>query len=435
MRIRHGKIRAVLIALPLAIIGAVNLAASGQKSSLSASRAEPDITQAERALGKRDYASALGVLHEIIQKDNSNYRAWLDLGAAYEGLGKPEQAIDAYRNGVRAKPDIFESNYKLGLILAREHKPGAEEALRAAIHLTPAQPGPEAANAWIVLGHLLQGPNSPEALAAFRKAAELDNGNPAAYAGIGQILEKQSKYDEAEAEYKQALALDPIFADALVGVTDVYLAQSRLGEAENFLKMAVADHPTNAVLHHQLGRVLMASKKSDEAIAHYEVAIRFAPDDIDAGVKLAGLYLKVGQQAEAEDVYRALIGSHPKDAHLRRALAEDLFNQKRYEEAESEFAATLHLKPDWGDVYGELAVAAHVNQHYPEAVQALDTRAKYLPEIPISYYLRANSYDHMHDPKDAATNYQMFLHASSGRYPELESEVQDRLTTIQSGGK
>ncbi len=82
--------------------------------------------------------------------------------------------------------------------------------------------------------------------------------------------------------------------------------------------------------------------------------------------------------------------------------------------AQQEFLAAVKLKPDFGEAYGDLAFAASENKDYALSLKALDARAKLLPEMPITYFLRASAYDHLQDVKKAVANYHLFLRRPMG---------------------
>src|SRR5208282_5670702 len=81
----------------------------------------PEIAQAEDAIQKNDFPGAETLLKKAIDKDPNNYQAWFDLGFVLHRLGRTDESIAAYRKSVAAKPDVFESNLNLGLMLARGH--------------------------------------------------------------------------------------------------------------------------------------------------------------------------------------------------------------------------------------------------------------------------------------------------------------------------
>ena len=91
----------------------------------------------------------------------------------------------------------------------------------------------------------------------------------------------------------------------------------------------------------------------------------------------------------------------------------------------------MKLKPDFGNAYYDLAFAANDNKDYPVVIRALDVRAKLLPETPMTYFLRASAYDHLHDLKNAANNFHLFLNDAKGKYPDQEWQAKHRLIAIE----
>jgi Flp pilus assembly protein TadD len=97
----------------------------------------PEIAQAEDAIQKNDFTGAETLLKKAIDKDPKNYQAWFDLGFVLNRLGRVEDSIHAYRQSVAAKPEVFETNLNLGLMLVRFNSPEAERYLRRLIAKPP----------------------------------------------------------------------------------------------------------------------------------------------------------------------------------------------------------------------------------------------------------------------------------------------------------
>jgi tetratricopeptide (TPR) repeat protein len=392
----------------------------------------PELAQAEVAIEKKDYAAAEGLLKKVVVSQPKNYQAWFDLGFVYNALGRTDDSINAYRLSVSAKPDVFESNLNLGLMLAKNKQPGADEFLRAATKLKPTSHVEQGrATAWLALAHSVQDTSPDEAIDAYQKAAALQPKDSEPHLSAGQLYEAQNKLAEAEQEYKQALVLDPDSADAVVGLANVYMQGKRFPEAVKYLQKTAAQRPNDPVVHVQLGRVLAAEQKYDDAIPELQMALKLAPNDVAARRDLADVYVNAGKYAEADSLYRALLAAQPNDPELHHQYGQALMKLKKFGEAEQQFLAAVKLKPDWGAAYGDLAVAANENQDYPLAIKALDMRAKYLPEIPFGYFLRATAYDHLRDFHQAAANYHLFLQVANGKYPDQEWQARHRLITIE----
>jgi len=393
----------------------------------------PEIAQAEDAIQKNDFTAAETLLKKAIDKDPNNYQAWFDLGFVLNRLGRTDESIAAYRKSVTAKPDVFESNLNLGLMLARANNPEAEQFLRAATTLKPtAHPEEGQARAWLALAHLLENKKPEDAFQAYTKASELTPKDPEPHLSAALLHERQKEFSAAEAEYKQVLMLDPHTMEAAIGLTNLYMKSGRLGEAEPLLRRLAAERPDDAGIHLQLGRVLAAQGKKEDAITEIQTSLKLAPADSDAQRDLADLLVQSKKLPDAEQVYRDLIKAHPNDAELHQLLGEVLLKERKYPDAQQEFLATVKIKPDFGDAYGSLAIAANENQNYALTIKALEVRAKLLPETPASYFLRASALDHLRDYKQAAQYYHLFLDAANGKYPDDEWKARHRLIWIES---
>ena len=397
-----------------------------------------EIAQAEQAIQKNDFAPAEALLNKALERDPNNkepwsYQAWFDLGFVLNRLGRADDSIAAYRKSIAAKPDVFESNLNLGLMLARAKNPDAEPYLRAATTLKPADHIEEGqARAWLGLGHLLENSKPDEALTAYQKAAALTPKDPEPHLSAGLLRERQKNYSGAEDEYKQVLALDPHSTEAVIGLTNLYMKSGRISEAEPLLRKLEADRPDDAGIHLQLGRALAAQGKKDDAIPELQTALKLSPTDAEAQRDLADLYASTGKNDLAEPVYRTLVAAHPNDAELHRALGQALLRQKKFPDAQQELLAAVRLKRDWPDVYVDLAFAASENKNYELTVRALNGRALLNGEMPpVCFFLRASAYDHLGDYKQAAVDYHHFLETANGKYPDQEWQARHRLIAIE----
>jgi tetratricopeptide (TPR) repeat protein len=392
----------------------------------------PELTQAETAIEKHDYASAEPLLKKVVAADAHNFQAWFDLGFVYNALGNSPDSIAAYRKSVAAKPDVFESNLNLGLMLAKTGQPDAVQFLRAATTLKPTANVDEGhARAWLSLAHVLENSKPDEAIEAYKQAAALDPKDPEPHLSAGLLLEKDNRFADAEQEYKQALALDPSSSDALIAMANIYLREQRFVDAEQILDKILAAHPDDLSARLQLGRILLILEKYDDAIADLQTAQKLDPGNSLVQHDLGDLYLRQKKYAQAETLYRSMLAAHPDNAQLHHYLGVVLLKQLKYADAQQELLVAVKLKPDFGEAYGDLAAAAVENKNYELAIKAADARANFLPEIPVSYFLRASAYDHLRDYKMAAQQYHRFLEVANGAYPDQEWQARHRLIAIE----
>jgi tetratricopeptide (TPR) repeat protein len=395
----------------------------------------PEVQQAEAALQKQDFATAQSLLEKAVAANPNDYRAWFDLGFVSNATRNPEGAIAAYRNSVRAKPDVFESNLNLGIVLAKQgSKEEAAKYLKAATQLTPtANVNEGRARAWQSLGLVEESSDPLQALSAYAEAAKLNPKDPEPHLSAGALLERQDKLDEAAKEYQAAAALDPKAADPLVGLANVYTKQKKYSEAEAQLRKLLELDPNNPSARTQLGRVLAAEGKQDQAVTALSSGKSSSNGDPHAALELGTIYVKAGNYTAAEEQLRLAVKGMPNDAEAHFALGSLLMAQKRYPESQQELLTAIRLKPDMGEVYGNLAIVASENKNYALAIKALDERAKYVPEGPATYFLRATSFDNLKNSPKAIENYKQFLAVDGGKLPDQEWQARHRLMAIDPG--
>jgi tetratricopeptide (TPR) repeat protein len=392
----------------------------------------PELTQAEAAIEKRDYESAEPLLKKVVDTDPNNFQAWFDLGFVYNAQGNAPDSIAAYRKSVAAKPDVFESNLNLGLMLAKTGQPDAEQFLRAATTLKPTAHVDEGhARAWLSLAHVVENTKPEDAIEAYKQAAALEPKDLEPHLSAGQLLEKENRFADAEQEYKQALAIDPDSYDALTAIANLYLREQRFVDGEHVLDKIIALHPEDVSARLQLGRTLLILEKYDDAIADLQAAQKIDPANSNVLSDLGWLYLQSKKYDQAEALYRSMLAAHPDNAQLHQYLGVALLKQRKYADAQQELLIAVKLKPDFGEAYGDLATAAVENKNYELAIKAADARAKFLPEIPVSYFLRASAYDHLRNYKMAAQQYHQFLAVANGAYPDQEWQARHRLIAIE----
>src|SRR5437667_3621914 len=346
------------------------------------------LAEAEAEIDKHDYASAESLLKKFLETYPDSYSAWYDLGFVYHALDKKEDSIAAYRKSVAAKPEVFESNLNLGLALANAGEPEAEQFLREATKLKPiSNPAQGQKRVWMALGHLLETSKPDEAASAFQQASGFDPKDPEPHLAAGSLLEKQHPAN-AEKEYQQALVIAPESSDALPALPNLYMRQRRFPEAESVLRKLLVLGPNDAGAHLQLGRMLAIAGKNEEAATELEAGLKLDPADSKAQRDLADLYSESGKYDQAQKLYGPLIASYPTDASLHHGLGQVLLKQKKFAEAEQELPRAVQLQRDLGVAYGDLAFAPNENKDNPLVIKAPDLPQKYLPEIPISYFLR-----------------------------------------------
>ncbi len=236
----------------------------------------------------------------VIMKDTADVE--LKLGQAYQANGDLTSAIGCYSKAIALKPDDSDvvDSLVAGWEDALKQDPtapanhiGLGQALQFQGDFGQAQAEYQTA---ISFSPNHQNPLASKLLAALpeaKKQFQIDR-----YINSGVDLQTRKHYAEAIAEYQKALNLDKNNAAVLINIGSAYQAQGDNQNAVNYYTQALAIAPNNQSANEGL-------KQAKEALAQQK---------IDDTAKAADDLFKAGKYDEAIAKYQELINNDPKDA-------------------------------------------------------------------------------------------------------------------------
>lgn len=206
-------------------------------------------------------------------------------GNKYAIAKQYDQAVDAYRQALKLKPDLATAYHGLGSV-------------------------------YVNMGR------NAEALEHLRAATRLDPENPLAHLNLGINLANLRRGDEAMLEFNEAKRLRPqdarVYNEIGNALHNVY---GRFEEALEAYKEARRLNPNVPAVHHNIGLMLVRLGKGAEAIAPFEEALRLNPSYQNARYLLSSAYSRAGRYEEAVDSFTKFLQLRPRgrDALQNRA--------------------------------------------------------------------------------------------------------------------
>ena len=406
---------------------------------------DPLLTQANDALDKHDYPTALKLLTALTEKSPHDPHLLYDLAFTQDALAEtPDQTTAAettYRRAIAADPTYFDPHLALGLLLARSGKLSlARTELLKATTLNTDNPLLKA-RAFRALARIDQSTDPATASDELLSALKLSPETADDILLSGELAEASGDTASAEAAYRRLIAADPQNHDATAALTHLLLHQQKPDQAETLLTAALAKDPDNPTLNTQLASLYEQQNKPAQALPIVEKLHTAHPGDPAITRLLARLYSRNQQYDNAAPLYAALVVSSPQDSPQDLSLLDDyadtLIRLKRFAEAEdilkravanpSAFAS----KDDLGNAASHLAFAASANNDPATTLQALTLRATVLPNSASSLFLEATAHDKLHHTKQATDLYKQFLSVANGQFPDEEWEARHRLITLE----
>ncbi|HEX8853466.1 MAG TPA: tetratricopeptide repeat protein, partial [Pyrinomonadaceae bacterium] len=145
---------------------------------------------------------------------------------------------------------------------------------------------------------------------SYERAIDLNERDAQALNNLGYSLYLNGNYRAAVDRLKRAARLAP--SDTRI-LNNLALAQCRLGKYDDALKnFARAGGEFNARMN--VAALLERAGRDEDAIRHYEQARRLQPESTGVLRRLADLYARTGQSAQAEDARRDLEALDARDA-------------------------------------------------------------------------------------------------------------------------
>jgi tetratricopeptide (TPR) repeat protein len=398
---------------------------------------DPTRTQANEALDKQDYPTALKLLTPLAEKSPTDAHLLYDLAFTQDALDQTSNAEATYRRAIAADPAYFDPHLALGLLLARSGKltDAHAELLKATTLTTDNQT--LKARAYRALARLDQASNpaaaSDDLLAALKISPETADDILLS----GELAEASGDTTAAELAYRRLLAVDPQNHDATAALTHLLLHQQKPDQAEALLTAALAKDPDNPTLNAQLASLYEQQGKTAQAIPLATKLHAAHPDDAALTRLLARLYSRNQQYDQAAPLYAALIVKSPQDPTLLDDAADVQIHLKNFAEAESLLKRAIAqpsafpTQDDLAQAASHLAYAASVNNDPATTLQAIEIRDKLLPQSPSSLFLSATAHDKLHHTKQATDLYKKFLSVANGQFPDEEWEARHRLLTLE----
>jgi tetratricopeptide (TPR) repeat protein len=335
-------------------------------------RAYSETGENSRALGLLEELDRHPEIHRAPQFQNL-------LGTVFIRAGELDRAVDHLRRAAELDPEGADHQYKLALAWHKNRSfDKALEAIEQAIRLQ----SPPAAEHFLVLGmiHLEKG-EAARATAAFERAFEIAPDAEATRFTLATLLRDAGRYAEAVRELERLRAARRTYE------LDLNLAMTH-SLAGDFEKAA------------NLLEGISADPRSDSAGFH---------------LLIAQTYSKLERWTEALDHLERAVRHEPRNPALYFRLGLVLINLNKLAEAERLFLEVAKYLPEAAELYVGLAQARMHQDHYPEALEALDRALAANPNYAEAHYLMGNCFNETNRYAEARAAYERALALDSRR--------------------
>jgi tetratricopeptide (TPR) repeat protein len=292
---------------------------------------------AQRLAINGDLPSALSVCDPLIKAGKP--AGFLCQGSAFEGTGKPEQAIESYRRGVQTHPT--DESLLNALVAAFELSGRYGEAVaywQSLIRLKPDDL--EVMRSYATA--LLISDRRDEAIQIYRQIVRRKDSEFADHGALATALNIASRYEEAVSASSEMIRRFPNDPEAWEQLGYAYGFTRQHEERIAAFKKAVGLAPDRASGHSALGFGYSQSERYEEAIQAFLESIRLEALGSTYS-SLGQAYAKLGRYREALDSFGQAVVLSPDDPEIQESVGDFHSDLGYYEKAIEAYTKAMRL--------------------------------------------------------------------------------------------
>lgn len=258
-----------------------------------------------------------------------------------------EILFEAIRDRPRARTGVITASYVLvcvlGILAVRQTWLWSDPALQWEATLKVNKTSPVVYNnyGWI----LMQRGQLAQAMALFRRAAELAPQLEVPYQNMGRIYYMRGDKSAASEMFKKASEVSSKSTHARIMIGRILREEGKHGQAIDYFTEEVKAHPSSALLRSELALSYQSAGRADEAVAEFDRAIAAGPLEPSSYVHKAMIFLARGDLREAEPLLKRALDLDP-TAEAYNTLGTVYARQGRMDQAYEEFNRAYALKPE-----------------------------------------------------------------------------------------
>ncbi|MCB0308982.1 MAG: tetratricopeptide repeat protein, partial [Bdellovibrionales bacterium] len=337
----------------------------------------------------RDLEKSLKEFDVALKANPKNQRALLGKAEAFMLLGRTGEAAEYLKQAQLRDP----RNPKISNMLGKIYMAYGKRDLAISQYESASKQGSQDPGIYESLGH------------AYARKNQLNNAS-AAFIKAADLSQATSDFRTARILYAKAGKINPN-ANVVNKEIEVLIKMGELDLAMSILNRRIIERPDNDYYRAKVGQIFMLKNQPDlalkrlkeayemnprsyeanlymgviyklhyrnpnQAIKFLEAALNVKPEEVDAGLMLAELYLEQDKTVSATVLLEKLIRIHPHHVELKLRLGDAFYRHENYASAKAAYSKVIEIIPDHLEAHEGLAKVYIQQGDVTEALAELD---------------------------------------------------------------
>lgn len=264
---------------------------------------------------------ALQVYRDAIQRDPNNGELYKGLGVLAEQLKRPDDALSAYQQALRIDPKDTWTLTRIGMLhLQQERYSAAWNTLTQALEINPDELG-----VYPLLEQIAQKANrQQEYLQLLQTLTQKDTLAQEASKAYVEWLRREGRLEEALAFVEGKLRNRPEDVPLLFLKVNLLTLMNRHQETLPVYEVLGRLQPKDTLTLRSWATQAEQYGTLEQTLRAYEALYKAEPDEVSTGLKLARLYHQAGNRERALDILEQLEENFPNNEDVKRVVNEIL---------------------------------------------------------------------------------------------------------------
>lgn len=280
-----------------------------------------------------DYATARTKFEQVVADTDELWEAWMNLGVLYTDLALYSDAENAFNQVLTAQPDSLEARIGLGRAYALwGQREDALEQYRDVIRASEEdEERTDDEEALLVEAQVniaavfVETADFGQARFKISEILVLDQNNPDALNLLGRIYHAEGDEQMAVYLWEKVLGLDENNADALNNMGLMQVQKGELGRAVRQFSRVIDLDPANVAAHLNLGAIYLDHLNFESSLSEFEQSLTLRPRNETALMGRAASLYGMGDSQAAYDAYSEVSQNYTDNCQAMWRLGELAF--------------------------------------------------------------------------------------------------------------